>query len=105
MNDSPEPGYVYALVNEDGEIIYVGSTMSGIGARLYRHRCRQPWADEIAGALILASRLNLGQALTREASEIKARRPRYNKLHNPDFDLYYGCVATQAARVAGRIVT
>ena len=75
------PTDVYLHYAEDGELLYVGISLSAI-RRLSQHYQGSAWYKEI-------HRVEIYKCPSREAAElveqmtIKQEKPRYNRMHNP----------------------
>lgn len=69
------PASVYALVNADGEVIYIGCSITP-AERLAAHR-RKSWGEEIARMEILGE-WPRGEAEAIEHEAIYQRQPRHN---------------------------
>jgi excinuclease ABC subunit C len=101
--DAPRRPGVYGMLNEDGEIIYVGKAKSLRNRLLSYFRCRS--RDPKAGHIIARSRSLIWEfvpneftALLRELELIRRWRPRFNWQGQPDRDRYsYLCVGRPPA--------
>lgn len=71
------PGYVYALYNVDGEIVYIGSTANP-KRRLQEHQSIAPWWHKVAGYKTFRVG-SVAEARRRESAAINAVRPAFNK--------------------------
>lgn len=73
---------VYAALNHSGEIIYVGISVNP-ERRWEQHKCRQPWAAEIASWRILEWHDSEAEARARETALIRQLRTRWNIDESP----------------------
>lgn len=75
-----QPTQLYRHFNNDGELLYVGISLSAIG-RLRQHRDAAPWFDAISRVEIV-NYPTREEALRAEAEAIHRENPRHN-IHRP----------------------
>ena len=73
----PIPAYVYRYLNNEGEIIYVGSTID-IHKRNTEHKCTDEWFGEVAEINLIETKTRT-DALALESHYIALWKPKYNK--------------------------
>jgi predicted GIY-YIG superfamily endonuclease len=83
MTQVPEAATaLYRMYGHDGALLYVGITCD-IGSRFTTHSADKPWWTEVA-RIEIEHYPTREAALAAERAEIKARRPRWNIIHNHD---------------------
>jgi GIY-YIG catalytic domain-containing protein len=78
-----EPNQIYRHFNAEGELLYVGISLSAI-VRLAGHRNKSEWFDKIARVEI-ENLPNRSAALKAELLAIKTEKPKHNLSGKPEF--------------------
>jgi len=73
--------YLYRHFNKDGELLYVGITVSVVG-RLVQHKAGSFWFDEIA-TITIEKYPTHAEVAKAEEDAIKKESPIYNRLFTP----------------------
>lgn len=71
-------GDLYRFFNEDGEVIYIGSSTRTVIHRMNEHRYERPWWDEVA--TITVEKVPFRRLRSAEMEAIDAEQPKYNVL-------------------------
>ena len=72
---------LYRFRNSNGELLYVGISLSAVG-RAADHRRDQPWWDEVSSMTVEHLSVDRDGALAIEMYVIKTEMPKYNRSHN-----------------------
>ncbi|MFJ1695689.1 GIY-YIG nuclease family protein [Streptomyces sp. NPDC088252] len=73
---------VYRLYDEDGELLYIGSSYDP--ARRCKDHHEKPWWPQVAQRTVVWHKTRAA-AYKKEAKAIKAERPRHNQVSTPEY--------------------
>lgn len=75
--DATRNVYLYALLDADGQLLYVGQS-ANVAQRVAGHRQTQPWAGEIDRHAIIGGPFERAEAVAHERLTINEYQPIYN---------------------------